>query len=196
MNSRELKFYDILLNNPAKEFKANAASAPKLLNELLDFEYDECLNGIFYLINKHETLFDNQSAEREITSVLFEKMIKVNRTRTVKAITTAAAVTKCFYTLSSAPYCGSALEILVGFIVSAKLEDADTLLKALFKNEKSHFGAGMVKVLDAYFAALKSKQTAAKPDIPKKVATFLFGWFEKIKTPEKALLAQRLKEVL
>ena len=77
-----------------------------------------------------------------------------------------------------------------------KTAPAEEFFKCLVKNERIAYGPFMKTLLERVFIELMKKNPAKKMEMPRKLGTLLLAYIAKIKTDEKAMLEQRVRETL
>ena len=198
MNVKIFKFYQTIFDSAKDGSYKNPEEAGKFWRKVLACDFEIASELWEFLIGY---CGDNMPAER-LHVFLGEPALKAfyehNKAKTVRLICDREAVNTLLYAVSPINAGFLSLEILVGLIVSQKLEDAEILLKPLGKNifDKT-YGQILKEIVESVFVELLKKDGSAKKvNMPKKTATFLLGYIDKIKTPEKAILQQRIKEIM
>ena len=196
MDGKTLKFYETMMKYTDADFYLRTEQSQNFVQDMHKLGLDHGLDACYYLFHKHEKLFDYKTISEAVMVTCFSALLAENRAKVVRTVLASPVLVRGFFTLNERVYSGETLDILVTFLEGAKVAEADTLLKAIFKNERVSFGAGMQTIIETYFARLMEKQNTKKPELPKKLVPLLQDYIGKIKTEEKFLLTQRLKEVL
>lgn len=115
--------------------------------------------------------------------------------RLIKAITDSAVIRAGIYrrsptAMSRAETAAYAAQVLL----SGKSEEGDDIMRCAMKNASGNFGPFMAAVVDRLIVELVRKNPA-KPSFPKKLSAQILAFSDKIKGPEKAFIAQRIREL-
>lgn len=114
---------------------------------------------------------------------------------TVKLLTDVPAIRKIVYGLSPAVTEGDLLQIVADLLLSGKLADGEELIKCVLKNPNTAFGAYMKALVEKLFVEILKRSDNARIVMNRKLSALLLPYIAKIKTDERALLEQRIKEI-
>ncbi|MDE6293653.1 MAG: hypothetical protein K2L88_03415, partial [Clostridiales bacterium] len=86
----------------------------------------------------------------------------------------------------------------INLLVANKVDVVDGIFKNVMKNElmKKSFGQYMLEFLDKFFIEVMKKNAGRKVELNRKQSTMLMSYAQKVKGDEKAMLVQRIKEIL
>jgi len=192
MNVKSYKFYKGIFELAAKDYINDPAAVKAFFKSTLDFDYDVAAELWDYLITDALSCkIPRGAAASALGDGVLELFLKRNAVKTHKLLIENESVTNVLYTMPDI-LGGSARGALIYFLTGAKLEDADIALKAMQKG--ANYGAAMKDLIENLFAEIKKKTGSVKVTMPKKTAEFLLLNIAKIKTNERALLEQRIKE--
>lgn len=196
MNAKNLKYMQLFESLVGTDYTANKDHTVKSMKKFMELDYALAIEVWDYITTTKEALIlkdDNFNAIActDILKVMYDKA----STKCIKAVTDTISIRKAVYQYSISAVSGYAFDMLANLVVANKLTQAEEILRMLSKNEKcqKQFGAMMKKLLEHIFVELL-KKNPSKIDMPKKLCTLLLSYVRKIKTDEKALLEQRIKE--
>ena len=75
-----------------------------------------------------------------------------------------------------------------------KTDPAEDIFKCVVKNERIAYGPFMKELLERVFIEILKKNPSKKLEMSRKLATLLLSYVSKIKTDERAMLEQRIRE--
>ena len=194
MNPKSYKFYKGIFELAKKDYINDPAAVKKFIENTLDFDFDVAVELWDYLITDAVA---EKSPRIAVAGTLganvLQFFLKHSAVKTYQCILSYEALTNVLYTMPDLPG-AAARDILVSFLMGAKLDNAGIILKAMQKGP--NYGAAMKDMLETLFAESKKKTGAAKASFPKKTSQFLLTHISKVKATERPLLEQRVKEIL
>ena len=194
MNIKSYKFYKGIFDLASSDYINNPAAVGAFFKGALEFDFDVAAELWEYLITD---AIASKVAPAKASAALGENaldlFLKKNVLRTYRLTVENEAMTNVLYSMPE-KLGGGASGVLIYFLMGNKLPDADIIIKAMQKSPS--YGASMKGVVETLFAEIKKKTGSVKVTMPKKTAEFLLSNIAKIKTSEKALLEQRIKEIL
>ena len=194
MNLKSYKFYKGIFELAAKDYLNDHAAIKTFFRGALDFDYDVAAELWDYLITD---AISSKVPQASIAAALgdnaLEPFLKKNAVKTYKLITSGEAITNALFAMPVllGDAAGGAL---IYFLTGQKYAEADVVFRAMQKG--ANYGAAMKHLAEKYFAEIKKKTGGVKVTMPKKTAEFLLLNVAKIKTNERALLEQRIKETI
>lgn len=198
MNAKQLKF----LKQFASLSRVDAVTDEKALfaniKEFLELDYALALDvWEFLTIDKEGTLADDPDVAAVFADKLYAMFLKKNAQRTVKAVTELPSVRRAVFQYSPSAAKGDFFDIAVDFAVANKTQICDEIFKCVSKNDATGttFGAYMKTLVERMFIEILKKSADKKIVMNKKMQALLLSHIAKIKTEEKALLQQRLREI-
>ncbi len=194
MNPKTYKFYKGIFDLARTDYYSDTAAVTAFIRNSLDFDYDIAVELWDFLATD---AIDCGAPQKEAAAALGEavliQMQKKNAGRTLRSIVEKDTIAFLLYGFPEKP-CDAARDILLRLIMGGKFEDADVIFSAFQKSR--NYGAAMRELVEQLFEEIRKKTGSVKVTMPKKNAEFLRGHIQKIKGPEKALLDQRIKEIL
>lgn len=194
MNTKSYKFYKGIFDLAKKDYINEPASVKSFMENTLDFDYDVAAELWDYLItDAAASKAPPAAAARALGDIVLESFLKRNVQKTYKCVTENETIAGALYSMPDKP-AETSKKLLIYFIMGAKFEEADFILKAMQKGPR--YGAAMKELLESLFEETKKKTGGVKAVIPKKTAQFLLTHTAKIRSAERALIEQRIKEIL
>ena len=195
MNAKEIKFLELFEEFSKIDINLDKIAIGKMLKKFMDLDLNLAVNVWEFLASSKEAKLASDEKLAELVGFEFLNLFFVkNNARTIKAIVDIASVRRAVYQYSKNAGSEKALVILVDFLASNKIAQAEEVLKVLVKNTRIHYGKTLKTVLEKVFIELL-KKNPAKIEMNKKLAELSLTYIAKIKTEEKAMLEQRIKEI-
>lgn len=197
MNAKQIKHYEILSDFFAADMLKQAVVDKYFSNLLkLDYSFAEDL-WEFMLIRNDADLKKAPVAALYIDSV-FRMFYASSAKNALKTVIDNDTVERAVFTFSPSVADGELFDLAVNMLVSNKIDVVDGILKFVSKNEAMacSFGGYMIKFLDKYFIELTKKNAQRKVELGRKQSALLMTYVQKVKGDEKAMLVQRVKEVM
>lgn len=196
MNAKQLKFLSVFEEMSRAGF-TDEATVKKHFPAVLRLDFALALDLWDYICSAYE---NDLAASKDVAALLggtvADMFYKQAAQKTVKALADLPSVRRAVYQYSPRAGEGVAFGILVDLLSANKTDAADDLLKCLLKNGDVPYGPTMKKLLERVFIELMKKNPAKKMEMPRKLATLLLSYVSKIKTDEKAMLEQRIRETM
>lgn len=199
MDTKKAKYIDAVFNYFSTDLTRDNNAVQTLLDELCSIEVNEAFAMWEYLLIRQEKkLAEEKTMETLITRPLAQLTEKSNRTP--KIVLETPMLLKALYFYNPAPAEGISLDIAIYGLMSGKVSQAEEIFKYLLKNtaSKKTYGENMRIIVETLFMELLKKKggTSKKVDLNKKLQTTLVQYVKKISGPERALLEQRIREVV
>ena len=196
MNAKQLKYLSVF-ESMAKADVTSADTAKKYFPTLLNLDYALAQDTWEYIC----TTYEQKIADDGSLGVLFGKTVfnlfyDKASSKAAKTVNDVAAIRRAVYQYTEVSTDGNGFALLVDLAVSGKTTAADEIFKCLVKNDRTPFGPFMKKLLERIFIELMKKNPAKKLEMPRKLATLLLTYVGKIKTDEKPMLTQRIRETI
>lgn len=196
MTPKQLKFLS-LFEAMSKADSLAEANVKKHLTSFINHDYALALDVWDYLASTREqTLASDKEAAQTIGAAALDLFYKKAAQKTVKAISDLPAVRRAVYQYSPSAGTGTAFNILVDLLSANKTDAADDILKCLVKNERIKYGPTLKTALERLFIEILKKNPSKKLEMPRKLSQLLLAYVAKIKTDERAMLEQRIRETL
>ncbi|MCL2256569.1 MAG: hypothetical protein FWC11_06985 [Firmicutes bacterium] len=194
MDTKKFKFLQTFESFIQVDFFSDKNILTKHMKSFLSLDYSQAIDVWVYLITTRENdLLKNTRIATMLGDDMFNLFFSNNSQKCLKALSDEIMLKKAVYQYCANSLTGENFKLLVNLIVSTKLEFADEILKCVIKNEKIKYGEAMKKLLEAIFIELL-KKNPQKIILNKKQTELLLGYVKKIKTDERAMLEQRIKE--
>ena len=194
MNPKQLK-YLTLFEQMGKNEPVSEESVKKYFPAFINLDYALAVDVWDYLSTTREAEI---SAKPEQAKLLGDSALdlfyKKVAQKAVKAIADLPAVRRAVYQYSPAAGSGTAFGILVDLLSANKTDQAEEIFKCLIKNERIQYGPVLKSVLERLFIEILKKNPSKKLEMSRKLATLLLSYVSKIKTDERAMLEQRIRE--
>lgn len=195
MTAKEQKFIHLVSSAAILDLPHDSVKFNKVISDLIAFDYASAvLVWEYYLADK-----DGEMAKDEtLVSMLTDGVEKVFESkagsRFLKLLTDSAVIRDAVYRRSASALSRSETIGYAAQLMLSGKPESEELLKSAFKNTSGNFGAFMAAIVDRLIIEL-SRKNPSKPSFPKKLATQVLSFSEKIKGPEKAFIAQRIREL-
>lgn len=196
MNAKTLKYMQLFENFVKTDFLIDKKTLQKSMKGFLDLDYALAVEVWDYLVTTRESQLIN---DKKLASVLGELMFGVfyarAATKCVKAVCDVPSIRRAVYQHSPEAGKNDNFNVLVNLLASGKTDAADEILKCLIKNERIRFGETMKRALEQLFVELL-KKNPAKIEMSKKLNTLMLSYIKKIRTDERPMLEQRIREIM
>lgn len=199
MDNKKAKYIDAIFSYFSTDLTRDNNAVQTLLDELCGIEINEAFSMWEYLLIRQEKkLTEPKSIEMLITRPL--EFLNGKSNRTPKMVLDTPMFLKALYFYNPSPAGDIPLDIAIYGLMAGKYKESEEIFKHLQKNTASGktYGENMRIIIEKlFFEILKKKGGASKKaDLPKKLYDLLNQYIKKISGPEKALLEQRLREVM
>jgi len=195
MNPKDLRFYELFEAFFKTDFTADRLGLQKSFKRFLDLDYQIAVDVWDYLCTTRE---NELTKDERLANILGFDLLNVFYTRAgqkcVKAINTIPTIRRAVYQYTKHGATETAQNILVELLVANKIIPAEELLRCLHKNTRIHYGKTIQQILERVFIELL-KKNPAKIEMPRKLSDLFLSFIRRIKTDEKAMLEQRIKEI-
>ncbi|MDE7395168.1 MAG: hypothetical protein K2M95_03505 [Clostridiales bacterium] len=196
MNAKQFKYMQIF-EQYVQDGLLDEKAAKKHFASLLQLDYPLALDTWDYVCSAYEQeLADSEDAGRLLGDTVFALFYEKNAQRTVKALLELPQVRKAVFSYSPAADKGTTFSLLVDALVANKTETAEEYLKCLVKNERIEYGPFMKEVLERLFIEILKKNPSKRVEMSRKLSALMMTYIGKIKTDERAMLLQRVKETM
>ncbi len=197
MNAKQIKHYEIM-----SEFFAgdtfDKANVDKRFGALLKLDYTFAEDLWEFLLVHYESELSDKNSAALLIDRIFELFLKASESRALKTVNDRVAIQHAVFTYSPSAHEGDLFDLPVSLLLTNKVDAVDAIFKNLFKNDAMgiSFGEYMVKFLDKYFIEMMKKSSQHRVELNRKQSTLLMSYAQRVKGDEKAMLVQRIKEVL
>ena len=196
MNSKQLK-YLTLFEEMSKSDVGSEATAQKYVTAFINLDFSLALDVWDYVCTTRESqMAKNEAIAATWGANALKKFYTQNSQKTLKTLCDNAVVRRAVYQYCAAATENEAFTILTDLLLSNKLVPAEEILKCLVKNERIEYGPFMKNLLERLFIEILKKSASKKIEMSRKLAALMLTYVGKIKTDEKAMLTQRIKEIM
>jgi len=194
MTAKELKFLELFEEFSKLDITADRLVLGKMLKQFMTLDFGLATNVWEFLAFSKE---DRLAKEERFSEIVGFELLNLyhtnNAARTIKALADVAPIRRAVYQYSKNADQEKALAILVDYLVAGKVTIADEIFKSLAKNQRIHYGQAIKRILEKVFIELL-KKNRNKIEMSRKLGDLFLVYIAKIKTEEKAMLEQRIKE--
>ncbi|MDR1094299.1 MAG: hypothetical protein LBL66_09160 [Clostridiales bacterium] len=190
MNTKNFNFYKDLFAFAASDYLNSPETNEKFFKKAIDFNF-----GV--AAELWQFVAASNAKDAQAYKMIGPNVLKVfHAANSVKTRTLLIGSDE----VRDVVYCGDAKageglsgEIALYYLSGLKVAESDALLKSLSKN--INFGPIFKKLLERLFDAVKERN-GGKAVLPRRFADLLLAHANNIKTFEKALVTQRIKEIM
>lgn len=196
METKTYKLYDSLFRLGSLKIE-DSIDILNVFKHLIASDFNSGLSAWEFLIEKYE----KKISEKNHAEIILVEVYKLFKTKNIlkctKAVLETPALLKALFLDSESIYNDSVLEFAVNLITQSKFLQAHEVFKLLSKNILIDYGKVLKEIFEKYFDMLFLKSSDKKIiKTNKKTAEFFMTYISKIKGGDKALLTQRINEIL
>ncbi|WP_251181858.1 hypothetical protein [Anaerocaecibacter muris] len=197
MNAKQIKHYEILSEFFNSDILKQAA-VDKYFGALLKLDYAFAEDLWEFMLIRSDADLKNIAVARLYIDRAFELFYAANAPKALKTVVDRAVVQRAVFGFSPSAADGELFNLPVNLLVANKTETVDAILKNVAKNEAMgvSYGEYMIKFLDKFFIEMMKKNAQRKVELNRKQSALLMSLVQKVKGDERAMLVQRVKEVL
>lgn len=196
MDTKKLKFFK-LFSALMRQDISQSTVMDKFMGEFLKLDYSLAEDVWEFLIIETEDKLESPGVAEVFVDLPLGKFYNAGIVRICKTLSSRPKIRNAVFELSPTADMGNAFDLMINFLLT-KPQDADAALACVARNVaiKTTFGAYMKAVIERYFLELMKRSPDKKVNLKQKNADLLIGYVKRIKTDEKPLLLQRIKEVM
>ena len=197
MNAKQVKHYEILSEFFNSDILKQAA-VDKYFGAILKLDYTFAEDLWEFMLIRNDADLKNNAVAKLYLDRVFELFFKAASAKVAKTVVDRAVVQRAVFAFSPSAADGELFNIPVNLLVANKVDTVDSILKNLSKNEAMgcSFGEYMIKFLDKFFIEVMKKNAQRKVELNRKQSALLMATVQKVKGDERAMLIQRVKEVM
>ncbi|MDE6029231.1 MAG: hypothetical protein K2F90_02785 [Clostridiales bacterium] len=197
MNTKQFKQYEILSEFFNSDLLKQAA-VDKYFGAMLNLDYGSAEDLWEFMLIRNDADLKNLVFAKLYVDRVYELFLKANAAKVQKTIIDRPVVNRAVFSFSPTADKGELFNMVVNLLVANKVDIVDGIFKNVMKNEsmKSSFGQYMLEFLDKFFIEMMKKNAQRKVELNRKQSTLLMSYAQKVKGNEKAMLIQRIKEIL
>lgn len=196
MDSKTMKFYDILFEMGLSDFEHRPEVLEKGMTKLMELHYDQFLEVWEYLCTRYANLLEKTAFNYAMTANLFATLAKKSEIRASK-LSENPFLFRTLWTGSVTPVSEFGQEWVIRLLMGQKFDRVEEIFRAVMKNTSMgmSFGAYFKQIFEAYAARAVDK-SAPSPKLKRPAAKYLLSVADRVKGPERALIIQRINELL
>ncbi len=197
MNTKQIKQYEILSEFFNSDMLKQAA-VDKYFGAMLNLDYGAAEDLWEFMLIRNDADLKNLVFAKLYVDRIYELFLKANATKVQKTLIDRPVVSRAVFSFSPTADKGELFAMPINLLVANKVDIVDGIFKNVIKNDamKSSFGQYMLEFLDKFFIEMMKKNAQRKVELNRKQSTLLMSYAQKVKGNEKAMLIQRIKEIL
>ena len=197
MNAKLIKYYDLMSELFTSDM-LKAATVDKIFGAILKLDYGYAEDLWEYMLIRFDSKLKDKAVAELYVDRVFDMFCAAALPKALKTVNDRAVVQRAVFGFSPSADEGEIFGMPVNLLLSNKIDTVDAIFKNLYKNElmSVSFGEYLVKFLDKFFIEIMKKNAQHRVELNRKQSTLLMSYAQKVKTDEKAMLIQRIKEVL
>ena len=197
MNAKQVKQYEIL-NEFFTSDILKPAAVDKYFGAMLKLDYTFAEDLWEYMLIRNDAELKNTAVAKLYIDRVFGLFFAASSAKALKTINDRAVIQRAVFGFSLSAHDGELFNLPVSLLVANKVDAVDGILKHVAKNEamKLSFGEYMIKFLDKVFIEAMKKSAQHKVELNRKQSALLMSYAQKVRGDEKAMLVQRVKEVM
>lgn len=197
MNAKQIKHYEILSEFFNSDILKQAA-VDKYFGALLKLDYAYAEDLWEFMLIRSDADLKNIAVARLYIDRAFELFYSANSAKALKTVVDRPVVQRAVFAFSPSASDGEMFNLPVNLLVANKTETVDSILKNIAKNDAMgvSYGEYMIKFLDKFFIEMMKKNAQRKVELNRKQSALLMSLVQKVRGDERAMLVQRVKEVL
>lgn len=197
MNAKQVKHYEILSEFFGSDIVKQAV-VDKYFNQLLKLDYSFAEDLWEYMLIRNDGDLKNSAVAALYIDRVFALFMSANSAKALKTIVDKPVISRAVFQFSPTADKGELFSVPINLLVANKVDAVDGILKLVSKNEamKPSFGGYMINYLDKFFIEMMKKNSQRRVELNRKQSTMLMSQVQKVRGDEKAMLVQRVKEVM
>lgn len=197
MNTKQIKQYEILSEFFNSDMLKQAA-VDKYFGAMLGLDYGAAEDLWEFMLIRNDADLKNLVFAKLYVDRIYELFLNANAAKVQKTLIDRPVVSRAVFSFSPTADKGELFNMPINLLVANKVDIVDGIFKNVMKNDamKSSFGQYMLEFLDKFFIEMMKKNAQRKVELNRKQSTLLMSYAQKVKGNEKAMLIQRIKEIL
>lgn len=194
MDQKTKNFFNAVSEIALFNMEAHPQMLTGALQQAINYDFDIAVSLWEFYLEKYETVFLKVKKTNQCLSIdALEVFLQKSEQKTTKAICSSAILKKYLLGESDVAFSPYVINYVVSAVIAGKMETADVFVKSLLKHEK--FGKIWMEILSQTREKLLAKHHGATLRLPPKTTNYFNSYAQKIKSSEKAVLLQRIKEL-
>ncbi|MBD5131820.1 MAG: hypothetical protein HDT28_04405 [Clostridiales bacterium] len=197
MNAKQVKQYEILSEFFSSDILKQAA-VDKYFGAMLKLDYTYAEDLWEYMLIRNDADLKNPAVAKLYLDRAVALFLNAAEAKALKTVIDKPVIHRAVFSFAPSAAEGALFDLAVNLLVAGKVDTVESIFKNLIKNEamKVSYGGYMIKFLDKYFIEMMKKNSTHRVELNRKQANLLMTYVQKVKGDEKAMLVQRVKEVL
>ena len=197
MNAKQVKQYEILSEFFNSDMLKQAA-VDKYFGAMLKLDYTLAEDLWEFMLIKYDAELKKNVFATLYVDRIFDMFIEAAAPKAAKTVVDRAVINKAVFGFSPTADKGEKFNIPLNLLLANKVDAVDSVFKNLSKNElmDKSFGQYMLEFIDRFFIEVMKKNAQRKVELNRKQSALLMSYAQKVKGDEKAMLVQRIKEIL
>ncbi len=197
MNAKQIKFLTIFSKLSKCIDNMTESAFTTHFKSLLALDYTLACDAWEYFCTTLETeSTKNSTCAHVLGEAVFNLFYDHAPSKCAKVIYDIPVIRRTVFQYNKKAFEGYGFSILVDTLMANKIAEGEELLKLLTKKSVKDYGKIMLALQDRIFIEILKKNPNKKIEMPKKLSTLLLTYIAKIKTSEKSMLEQRIREIL
>ncbi|MCH5154992.1 MAG: hypothetical protein J1F69_00145 [Clostridiales bacterium] len=197
MNAKQIKQYEILSEFFNSDMLKQAA-VDKYFGAMLKLDYGFAEDLWEFMLIRNDADLKNSAFAALYIDHIFGLFLDAAAPKALKTVIDRAVINRAVFAFSPTADKGELFNLPINLLVANKVDTVDGIFKNAIKNEamSCSFGHYMLEFLDKFFIEMMKKNVQRKVELNRKQSTLLMSYAQKVKGDEKAMLIQRIKEIL
>lgn len=197
MNAKQIKQYEILSEFFSSDMLKQAA-VDKYFGAMLKLDYAFAEDLWEFMLVKNDADLKKHVFASLYVDRVFDMFLEAAAPKTAKTVVDRPVINRAVFGFSPTADKGEKFNIPLNLLLANKVDAVDSIFKNLSKNElmNKSFGQYLLEFIDKFFIEVMKKNAQRKVELNRKQSTLLMSYAQKVKGDEKAMLVQRIKEIL
>ncbi len=197
MNAKQVKYFEIVSEFFGSDMFKPAA-VDKYFGAMLKLDYASAEDLWEYMLIRNDADLKNPVVAALYIDKVFSMFFGVNQAKALKTVLSRPVIERAMFGFSPSVGDGEIFMLPINLLISGKTDAVDEILKFVAKNDamKPSFGEYMIKFLDKFFIEMMKKDAQRRVKLNTKQSSLLLSVVQKVKGDERAMLVQRVKEVM
>ena len=197
MNAAQLKFLQMFADFARIDINDTAA-VEKQFKSFLNQDYSRAVDLWDYVLATYESKLTDPKVAQVFGVKLYKLFKAKSAPKAQKLLLDDPYVRRAIFQYGPNYGDGEFFNLVVDLCVMNKTAQAEEIFKCAVKNtnSKQTFGAYMQSVVERLFIEILKRSTSKRVEMSRKLSALLLNYIAKIKTDERAMLEQRIKELM
>lgn len=197
MNAAQLKFLQMFADFARIDIDDTAA-VEKQFKSFLNQDYTRAVDLWDYVLATYEDKLTDPKAAQFFGEKLYKLFKAKSAPKAQKLLLDDPYVRRAIFQYGTTVGDGEFFNLVVDLCVMNKTAQVEEIFKCVVRNtnSKQTFGAYMQTVIERLFIEILKRSTSKRVEMSRKLSALLLNYIAKIKTDERAMLEQRIKELM